>query len=107
MATAAVAAASARERRRIVDALRGAGAVSAAAAVPPGRLGDVRFHMLARLQAGGVVRATPDGLLYLDEAAWVASVRARRRVAMVMGTIAALVVAATVAIGLLHAPGVH
>jgi hypothetical protein len=103
MATAAVAAASARERRRIVEALRTMGAVSTTAAVAPERLGDVRFHMLARLQARGVVRATGDGLLYLDEAAWAASVRMRRRVAAAMLAIALVVIATVVALGAMHA----
>jgi hypothetical protein len=104
MATAAVAAASARERRRIVEALRREGATSASGAVAPERLGDVRFHMLARLQARGVVRAASGGLLYLDEAAWAASVRLRRRIATAVAVVALIVVTVVVALGAVHAP---
>jgi hypothetical protein len=68
--SAAVAAAIGRERRRVVEAFRVAGATSAAQAITPDRIGHVRFHVVARLEGRQVIRRTDDGRVWLDEAAW-------------------------------------
>ena len=95
-ATSAVAAAVARERRRVVESLRAAGAVVPDRAVAPATLGDVRFHLLARLQRSGAIRTTADGLVYLDEAAWAAQSRLRRATVAVVLVAVAIAVAAGV-----------
>ena len=80
--------------RRVVRLLREAGAVTeqtAAAVNPPRRL---HRKALVRLQAKGVVRAHATGALWLDEAAYAAMRRKRRKAAVALiGAIAGAVAA--------------
>ncbi|TZF90351.1 hypothetical protein [Cognatilysobacter lacus] len=93
---AGVAAAVGRERRRVVEALRAAGATSAQQAVSADRVGHVRFHVIARLEARGVIHRTDDGRVWLDEAAWEVFNARLHRIALVMVGVAlvAILVAA-------------
>lgn len=78
--TAAIAVAANKAERRVVQALRDAGAVSAetAAALKPNRLFE--RGALRRLMKRGAVRETRD-LYWLDETAYAAFVQGRRGLA--------------------------
>jgi hypothetical protein len=77
--------------RRLVDRLRRAGAVADASALALSDLRPLTRWRLARLRRGGAVRAADRERFYLDEAAYQALRRARRRRVL---TIAALLAAA-------------
>lgn len=95
MGTAAVIAAVAvAAERRIVDTLRAAGAHTPAAAIPLTPSSGLEAKRLQLLLHAGAVRSTGDGRYYLDDAAWEAHLRHRRRLAstLITGMLLALLV---------------
>lgn len=108
-ASAAVAAAASRSERRIVTALRAAGALSAEHAAPLQTAHNLQGRILARLVRSGCVIQTENNLYWLDEAAY-AQHRDRRRgrILLVMFGIAALsLVAAAATIARADSPTPH
>jgi hypothetical protein len=73
-----------RQEKKIVEAFRAAGALSASTAKSPGVLGVHQGLGLRRLRSHAVLREGRDGGLYLDEPAWEALRDLRRRMALVM-----------------------
>ena len=92
MSAAAAAAASQRRQRKIVAAFAGAGAVDAAHARTPEELGvRDRLHALRHLQDHGVLHRAADGRYWVDLPAWQALRQRRRRLALAIAVLAALV----------------
>lgn len=90
MGASAAAAAIVIRERHIVEAYRQAGAMSPDAAATPDSLGvseRMAFRILVR---DAVLRQTQPGFYYLDELSWDAKQGIRRRVALVMLAIAAV-----------------
>lgn len=100
-ATVAASAIVARERH-IVDAFRRAGATTPDTATTTESLGvseRLAFRILVR---DAVLRGSKPGYYYLDEPSWEAKRGIRRRVALVMLAIAALILASMAIAGVLH-----
>ena len=92
-ATAAIAAAAMRSERRVVAALRTAGAVSAETATPLTTDGVMLRGAMARLVRKGAVVARGDGAYWLDEAGYTEVRETRRsRIFLTMFGIAALLI---------------
>ena len=73
-----------RREKDLVEHFRRAGATSPQTAQSFDALG-VEENMVWRLLAdGAVIRSTPDGAYYLDEASWEALGRRRRRIAIIV-----------------------
>ena len=79
MSTAAIAAAVRRAERKLIEHLRGAGALDPARTSPLPQLRRIEETRLRRLMGSGAIRETEPGRYYLDEAAYTAY-RGRRKV---------------------------
>lgn len=66
-------------QNRLMKRVKDLGALSAVTAVPAERIKGSGSRMFKRMMARGVFVATPDGKLYLDEAAAAGFRRLRRR----------------------------
>jgi hypothetical protein len=102
-AAPAIAAAVGAARRRVLERFRQAGAVSPAAAMAPYEPDrQLERNILARLRSEGVVCATAEGRVWLDEDGLAAHVARMRRPALKMvGGLSAAAAAAAIAVVLL------
>ena len=90
---APVAAVIIRKEKDLIAHFRGAGALSPATAKSVTELGvDTRLAW-SILEARAIIREAGEGLYYLDEPAWVAHQKRRRRIAMTMLVIVLAVLA--------------
>jgi hypothetical protein len=80
--TVAAAAVMVHKQKKIVGALREAGATSADRAVPAATLAIHQGLAFRLLRGHGVLREAGDGRLYLDESRWEALRARRRRIAL-------------------------
>lgn len=85
----------ARERH-IVAAFEGAGATAPERAVDPEVIGVSRGLVFQKLERRAILRESDTGRFYLDLAAWTATRRLQRRLALVMVGIVILVAIAAV-----------
>jgi hypothetical protein len=81
---AIAAAAVIHQEKKIVEAYRAAGALSASTAKAPSALGVHEGVGFRRLRSHAVLRDGQRGGLYLDEPAWETLRELRRRIALVM-----------------------
>ncbi len=84
MGAPAIAAILRRREREVVDDFRAANALSPSAAQSYTAMGFGHTLALKRLHDRAVVREAAPGMYYLDEEVWAAVRRTRRRLAMVM-----------------------
>lgn len=96
---AAVAAVILRKEREIVEAFREVGAVSPETALPLDQVGVDERIGFRRLREHEVVRDAGAGRYYLDEGVWTAVRATRRRVALVLLAVGALLAAGGAAAG--------
>lgn len=90
MGASVAAAAIMRKERQLVDHFRGIGAVSADTARTLAQLGVDQNIGWRRLVDHAVLRSTPAGTWYLDEPSWMALGRMRRRLALVIAVMGAI-----------------
>jgi hypothetical protein len=81
---AAVVAVIIRKEKDLVAHFRVARAIDAASALAPGALGVEQRHAWERLVERAVIREAAPGAYYLDELTWGALRRTRRRMAVVL-----------------------
>ena len=90
MGAPAIAAIIRRKEREVVDDFRRAGATSPSSAKSLADVGLEDTWPVRRLQRRAVIREPEPGVMYLDEEVWQAVRRTRRRVALVLLAILAL-----------------
>lgn len=91
MGAPAIAAIIRRRENEVVDDFRAAGATSPATAQSHTSLGLGDSLAMKRLRDRAVIREASPGMYYLDEEVWAAVRRTRRRLAVVLMSILALV----------------
>lgn len=91
MGAPAIAAIIRRRENEVVDDFRAAGAISPATAQPYESPGMGDSLAVTRLRDRAVIREASPGFYYLDEEVWAAVRRTRRRLAVVLISILALV----------------
>jgi hypothetical protein len=91
MGAAAIAAILRRREQEVVDDFRAAGATSPGAAQSYNALGLGDSFAIERLRDRAVIREAAPGIFYLDEEVWTAVRNARRRMALVIIAILAVV----------------
>jgi hypothetical protein len=90
MGASAAAAAIIAKEKHIVAAFRSAQATSPEAAVAPGDLGIGERVAFRRLREHGVLREARAGIFYVDEARWAALEARRRKIALIVLSVAVL-----------------
>jgi hypothetical protein len=91
MGAAAAIAIMRMKEREVVDDFRAAGAISPSTAQSYAGMGLGETRALKRLHDNAVIRETSPGLFYLDEEVWIAVRRNRRRRAVMILSVLALV----------------
>ena len=91
MGAAAAVAIMRMKERQVVDDFRAAGAVSPSTAQSYAAMGFGVTRAVKRLHDRAVIREASPGLYYLDEEVWIAVRRNRRRRAVMLGSVLALV----------------
>jgi hypothetical protein len=79
------------KERQVVDDFRAAGAVTPSTAQSYAALGFGETRAIKRLHDSAVIREASPGLYYLDEEVWIAVRRNRRRRAIIVASIFALI----------------
>jgi hypothetical protein len=79
------------KERQVVDDFRAAGAVTPSTAQSYAAMGFGETRAMKRLHDSAVIRETSPGLYYLDEEVWMAVRRNRRRRAVLVGSVLALI----------------
>ena len=90
MGAAAAIAIMRMKEREVVDDFRAAGAISPSTAQSYAGMGFGETRALKRLHDSAVIRETSPGLFYLDEEVWIAVRRNRRRRAVMILSVLAL-----------------
>jgi hypothetical protein len=90
MGAAAAIAIMRMKEREVVDDFRAAGAISPSTAQSYVGMGFGETRALKRLHDSAVIRETSPGLFYLDEEVWIAVRRNRRRRAVMILSVLAL-----------------
>jgi hypothetical protein len=91
MGAAAAIAVMRMKEREVVDDFRAAGALTPATAQSYATMGFGEGRALKRLHNSAVIRETSPGLYYLDEEVWIAVRRNRRRRALMVGLVLAII----------------
>jgi hypothetical protein len=99
---ASAAAAIVIRERHIVEAFRGAGATRPEAATTPDSLGVSQRLAFTILVRDAVLRETRPGFYYLDEPSWNAKRGIRRRIALFMLVVLALILSGLALAGTFH-----
>ena len=79
------------KERQVVDDFRAAGAVTPSTAQSYAAMGFGETMAIKRLHTSAVIREASPGLYYLDEEVWIAVRRNRRRRALMLGSVLALI----------------
>jgi len=91
MGAAAAIAIMRMKEREVVDDFRAAGALTPATAQSYTAMGFGESRAIKRLHDSAVIREASPGLYYLDEEVWIAVRRNRRRRALMIGLVLALI----------------
>ena len=91
MGAAAAIAITRMKEREVVDDFRAAGALTPATAQSYTAMGFGESRAIKRLHDSAVIREASPGLYYLDEEVWIAVRRNRRRRALMIGLVLALI----------------
>jgi hypothetical protein len=91
MGAAAAIAIMRMKERQVVDDFRGAGALTPSTAQSYAAMGFGEARAMKRLHDSAVIREAAPGLYYLDEEVWIAVRRNRRRRAVMIGLVLALI----------------
>jgi hypothetical protein len=92
MGAAAAIAIMRMKERQVVDDFRAAGALTPSTAQSYAAMGFGEARAMKRLHDSAVIREAGPGLYYLDEEVWIAVRRNRRRRALMIGLVLALIV---------------
>ena len=79
------------KEREVVDDFRAAGALTPSTAQSYDAMGFGQTRAIKRLHDSAVIREVSPGLFYLDEDVWIAVRRNRRRRAVMIGSVLALI----------------
>jgi len=91
MGAAAAIAIMRMKEREVVDDFRAAGALTPSTAQSYDAMGFGQTRAIKRLHDSAVIREVSPGLYYLDEEVWTAVRRNRRRRALMIGSVLALI----------------
>jgi hypothetical protein len=91
MGAAAAIAIMRMKEREVVDDFRAAGALTPSTAQSYTAMGFGESRAVKRLHDSAVIRQAAPGLFYLDEEVWIAVRRNRRRRALMIGAVLALI----------------
>jgi hypothetical protein len=91
MGAAAAIAIMRMKERQVVDDFRAAGALTPSTAQSYAAMGFGEARAMKRLHDSAVIREGAPGLYYLDEEVWIAVRRNRRRRALMIGLVLALI----------------
>ena len=80
------------KERQVVDDFRAAGAITPSTAQSYAAMGFGETRAIKRLHDSAVIREASPGLYYLDEEVWTAVRRNRRRRAVLVGSVLALII---------------